>query len=179
MSPRRRAWGSHLKITRKIIRVGLSFNDEDDPKWFALLQKVTNGHSRTGILRAHLSAPTEPFLRKFDGLPAHDEPLRKTSAMNPKKSVIPTETPTLQANPEEVAPKLTVATEISKAPSLVNSPKTDTGLTGNFLPKEAQRKIEQAAPEPKDNNNPDAPQAGTVRRSGMASMLLNKGRNGI
>ena len=135
MSPRRRAWGSHLKITRKIIRVGLSFNDEDDPKWFALLQKVTNGHSRTGILRAHLSAPTEPFLRKFDGLPAHDEPLRKTSAMNPKKSVIPTETPTLQANPEEVAPKLTVATEISKVSSLVNSPRTDTGPTGNFLPK--------------------------------------------
>ena len=166
-------------MTKKIIRVSVTFNDESDPEWFALLEKVTSGQSRAAMLRAHLSAPTEPFLRKFDGLPAHDEPLRKTSAVNPKKSVIPTETPTLQANPEEVAPKLTVTPEFSETPPLVNSPKTDTGLTGNFLPKEAQRKIEQAAPEPKGNNNPDAPQAGTVRRSGMASMLLNKGRNGI
>ena len=87
------------------------------------------------MLRSHLAASTEPFLRKFDGLPAYDEPLRKASARNPKKSVIPTETPTFQANPEEVAPKLTVATEISKVSSLVNSPRTDTGSTGNFLPK--------------------------------------------
>ena len=179
MSPRHRAWGSRLKMTKKIIRVSMSFNDESDPEWFALLQKVTSGHSRAAMLRAHLMAPTEPFLRKFDGLPAHDEPLRKASVMNPKKSLIPAEIPTLRAIYEEVAPKLTVDAEISKASSLVNSPKTDTGLTGNFLPKEAQRKIEQVAPEAKNDNNSVALEVGTVRRSGMASMLLNKGRNGI
>ena len=131
------------------------------------------------MLHSHLTAPTEPFLRKFDGLPAHDEPLRKTSAVNPKKSVISTETPTLQANPEEVAPKLTVATEVSKAPPLINSPRTDAGLTGNFLPKEAQRKIKQVDPESKNNNNSVALQAGTVRCSGIAFMLLNKDRTVI
>ena len=40
MSPRHRAWGSRLKITRKIIRVGLSFNDEGDPKWFVIFKTI-------------------------------------------------------------------------------------------------------------------------------------------